>query len=78
MPAETGRAMSMPWTKAARTELSSSGERSFCATATPPKTLWRTAAAAAPDRPDEVEVGEVAGADHAAEDRDAERSTDLR
>ena len=42
----------MPCTKAASTERSKAAEWSFWATATPPKTLWRAAAAAVADSPD--------------------------
>ena len=67
----------MPCTKARCTDVSSAGEWSLWATATPPKTLWRTAAAAAAGRPDQVEPGQIAGAEHAAEDGDAERTPGL-
>jgi hypothetical protein len=42
----------MPCTKAVRTDVSSAAEWIFWATATPPKTLCRTVAAAAAGRPD--------------------------
>ena len=74
---DTTSARSMPCTNAKWAESSSAGEWSWSATATAPKMLCRAAVAAAAGSPEGDQAREVGGAEHAAEDRGAERTTEL-